>query len=173
MENPDGLGRLTYLAMEVYFIGSVAAVLWLSHLRFLWARRWRILLGTLMVSAYSLPLDAWAVAHGWGRFNPEYVSGIYFFRHSLLLEEIIFWLGTSFVSISAVLVFAELERRGVPWWALALGVAVPIGWLTSESLPGEQSTRLGEHDVLFVPCTESEKDSRLGHEQEGPFAHPA
>ena len=33
------LTRLTYLAMEGFFIGSVAAALWLFHFRFLWARR--------------------------------------------------------------------------------------------------------------------------------------
>jgi len=35
-------------------------------------------------------------------------------------------LGTSFVTISAVLIFAELERRGVPRWLLAAGVVLPI-----------------------------------------------
>lgn len=120
------VGRLTYLFMEGYIIGGVAAVLWLVHFRFLWKQRWGILLGTLLVSAYALPLDAWAVAHGWGGFNPAYVSGVYFFSGSLLLEEVLFWLGTSFVTISAVLIFAELERRGVPWWALATGVILPL-----------------------------------------------
>ena len=116
----EPLVRLTYLAMETYIIGGVAVVLWLSHFRFLWERRWMILLGVLLVSVYALPLDAAAVARGWGRFNPDYVSGIYFFGGSLLLEEIIFWLGTLFVAISAVLIFAELERRRVPWCCLPL-----------------------------------------------------
>jgi hypothetical protein len=84
-----------------------------------------ILLGVFIISAYALPLDALAVARGWGGLNPSYVSGVYFFG-SLLLEEIIFWLGTSFVTISAVLIFAKLERRGVPWWALAAGVFLPL-----------------------------------------------
>lgn len=122
-------GRLTYLLMEAYFIGGTAAALWLFHFGFLWERRWIILLGVLLASAYALPLDAIAVARGWGGFNPDYVSGIYFFGGSLLLEEIIFWLGTSFVTISAVLIFAELERRGVPWWMLPTGVILPINWL--------------------------------------------
>jgi len=129
----DALRRFTYLAMEAYIIGGVAVVLWLFHFRFLWERRWRILLGTLLVSAYALPLDAWAVARGWGGFNPAYVSGAYVFGSSLLLEEIIFWLGTSFVTISAVLIFAELERRGVPWWALPAGVVLPIEWLADSA----------------------------------------
>lgn len=120
------LRRLTYLFLEGYIIGGVATVLWLGHLRFLWKRRWGVLLGALLVSAYALPLDAWAVARGWGGFNPAYVSGVYFFGGSLLLEEVLFWLGTSFVTISAVLIFAELERRGVPWWALAAGVVLPL-----------------------------------------------
>lgn len=127
----DTLRRLTYLALEAYIIGGVAVALWLFHFRFLWERRWGILLGTLLVSAYALPLDAWAVARGWGGFNPSYVSGIYFFGGSLLLEEIIFWLGTSLVTVSAVLIFAELERRDVPWWALPAGVVLPIEWLAA------------------------------------------
>lgn len=83
------LRRFTYLAMEAYFIGGVAVVLWLFHFRFLWQRRWGILFGTLLVSAYALLLDAWAVAQGWGGFNPAYVSGIYFFGGSLLLESVV------------------------------------------------------------------------------------
>lgn len=125
------LRRFTYLTMEAYFIGGVAIVLWLVHFRFLGQRRWSILVGTLLVSAYALPLDAWAVAQGWGSFNPAYVSGIYVFGGSLLLEEVIFWLGTSFVTISAVLIFAELERRGVPWWALPAGVVLPLEWVAA------------------------------------------
>lgn len=117
--------------MEVQIIGGVASVLWLFHFPFLWARWRKILLGILLVSAYALPIDALAVANGWGGFNPAYVSGIYFFGGSLLLEEIIFWLGTSFVTISAVLIFMELERRGVPWWLLPAGVVLPIELLDS------------------------------------------
>lgn len=125
----EHLRHLTYLFLEGYIIGGVATVLWLAHLRFLWQRRKPILLGTLLVSVYALPLDALGVARGWGGFNPAYVYGIYFFGGSLLLEEILFWLGTSFVTISAVLIFAELERRGVPWWALPAGVVLPVEWL--------------------------------------------
>lgn len=120
------LRHFTYLAMEVSIIGGVAFVLWAFHFHFLWSRRWRILLGVALVSAYALPLDALAVARGWGGFNPAYVSGVYFFGGALLLEEIFFWLGTSFVTISAVMIFAELERRGVPSWALAAGVIMPL-----------------------------------------------
>jgi len=120
------LFHLTYLLMEAFIIGGVAFVLWVFHFLFLWRHRWAILLGTLIVAAYALPLDALAVARGWGGFNPVYVSGIYFFGGSLLLEEIIFWLGTAFVTISAVLIFAELERRGVPKWLLAAGVILPF-----------------------------------------------
>lgn len=64
--------------------GGVAVGLWLFHFRFLWERRWIILLGVLLISAYTLPLDGWAVARGWGGFNPAYVSGIYLFGGSLL-----------------------------------------------------------------------------------------
>ena len=120
------LFRFTYLFMEAYIIGGVAFFLWAFHFRFLWQRRRVILMGTVFISAYALPLDAIAVARGWGGFNPTYVTGIYFFGGSLLLEEVLFWLGTSFVTISAVLIFAELERRGVPRWLLAAGVALPI-----------------------------------------------
>ncbi len=129
MPTVEFIHRLTYLAAEAYFIGGVAGVLWVSHLRFLWARRWPILVTTLTVSAYAIALDAWAVAQGWGGFNPKYVSGIYLLGGSLLLEEIIFWLGTSMVTSLAVLIFAELERRGVPWWALPAGVVLPIEWM--------------------------------------------
>ncbi|MBU4226409.1 MAG: hypothetical protein KKC71_11400 [Chloroflexi bacterium] len=141
MFTPEFLLRFTYLIMEAYIIGGVTIVLWPAHFRFLWERRWIILLGTLLVSAYALPLDAWAVARGWGGFNPAYVSGIYFFGGSLLLEEIIFWLGTSFVTISAVLIFAELERRGVPWWVLPVGVVLPIEWLGG--LTSDSTTSIG------------------------------
>lgn len=129
----DSLRRFTYLAMEVQIIGGVAFILWLFHFPFLRARWRQILLGVLLVSAYTLPIDALAVANGWGSFNPAYVSGVYFFGGSLLLEEIIFWLGTSFVTISAVTIFMELERRGVPWWLLVAGVVLPIEWLTTRA----------------------------------------
>lgn len=122
----DLLRYLTYLIMEVTIIGGVALVLWAFHFRFLWVRRWKILLGVALISAYALPLDAIAVARGWGGFFPPYVSGVYLFGGALLLEEVFFWLGTSFVTISAVMIFAELERRGVPWWALAAGVVLPL-----------------------------------------------
>lgn len=131
----EPLGRFTYLAMEAYIIGGVAVVLWLSHFRFLWERRWIILLGVLLVSVYALPLDAVAVARGWGGFNPDYVSGVYFFGGSLLLEEIIFWLGTSFVTISAVLIFADLEERGVPRWILPAAVILPLSLFDDLSQP--------------------------------------
>ncbi len=134
------LGRLTYLVMEGFIIGGVAAALWLFHFRFLWARRWRILAGVAFVSAYALPLDAWAVAAGWGGFNPAYVSGLYFFG-SLLLEEVIFWLGTSFVTIAAVLIFAELERRGVPWWALPVAVVLPLEFFDNFGRPQSYTDR--------------------------------
>lgn len=140
MPTLEFLSRLTYLAMEGFFIGSVAAALWLFHFRFLWARRWRILAGVALVSAYALPLDAWAVARGWGGFNPAYVSGLYFFG-SLLLEEVIFWLGTSLVTISAVLIFAELERRGVPWWALPAGVILPLEFFDGFNRPQSAADR--------------------------------
>ena len=131
----DVLHRFTYLVMEAYIIGGVAIVLWAFHFRFLWERRWGILLGTLLVPVYVLPLDAAAVARGWGGFNPDSVSGIYFFGGSLLLEEIIFWLGTSCVTISSVLIFAELEGRGAPWWVLPAAVILPLEFFDSFSQP--------------------------------------
>ena len=140
MGTVDFLRRFTYLVMEVEIIGGVTFVLWALHFRFLWMRRRRILLGILLVSAYALPMDALAVANGWGGFNPAYVSGIYFFDGSLLLEEITFWLGTSFVTISAVMIFAELERRGMPFWLLPLGVFLPID-LLDDLAPGEGARR--------------------------------
>ncbi len=137
----DALRQLTYLAMEAYIIGGVATVLWAFHFRFLWERRWGILLGALLVSVYALPLDAWAVARHWGGFNSAYVSGIYFIGDSLLLEEIIFWLGTSFVTISAVLIFAELEGRGAPWWVLPAAVILPLEFFNSFSWPETSASR--------------------------------
>ncbi len=147
------LRQLTYLFMQGYIIGGVAIVLWLANFRFLWKQRWGILLGTLLISAYALPLDAWAVANGWGGFNPAYVSGVYFFGGSLLLEEIFFWLGTSFVTISAVLIFAELEQRGVPWWALPVGVVLPVGWLAD--LAGQGDPRLHGPEVRLPGLIQS------------------
>jgi lycopene cyclase domain-containing protein len=84
------LRRFTYLFLEAYIIGGVAVVLWLFHPRFLWRRRKPILLGTLLVTAYALPLDALGVAQGWGRFNPAYVTGLYLFNGSLLLAAGVF-----------------------------------------------------------------------------------
>jgi lycopene cyclase domain-containing protein len=129
---------LTYLLLESYLIGGVAVTLWAFHFRYLWTRRWRILLGICLVLIYALPLDALAVAYGWGGFNPAYVSGVYFFNGSLLLEEIIFWAGTSLVTLSAVMIFAELERRGVPWWALPAGVLLPIDCLADPASAGHR-----------------------------------
>lgn len=134
------LSHLIYIFMEAYLVGGVAFVLWAFHFRFLWRHRKTILMGTLIVTAYALPLDAIAVARGWGGFNPTYVSGIYFFGGSLLLEEVLFWLGTSFVTISAVLIFAELEQRGTPRWLLAAGVFLPIEIF--DSLIRRRSTRV-------------------------------
>lgn len=142
MQTADFLRRFIYLAMEVEIIGGVAFVLWALHFHFLWARRHRILLGVLLISTYALPMDALAVANGWGGFNPAYVSGVYFFNSSLLLEEIIFWLGTSFVTISAVMIFAESERRGVPFWLLPLGVFLPID-LLDDFASGQSARRRG------------------------------
>lgn len=94
----------------------------------------------VVVSAYALPLDSWAVARGWGGFNPAYVSGLYFFG-SLLLEEVIFWLGTSFVTVSAVLIFVELERRGVPWWALPAAGVLPLEFFDDLGRPQSYTDR--------------------------------
>ncbi len=123
--------HFVYLFMEVYIIGAVTVMLWGFHFRFLWKMRGRILLGMALVCAYTLPMDALAVAWQWGGFNPAYVTGIAFFHGTLHLEEIVFWLGTSMVTISAVMIFAELQRRGVPFWALPAGVIVPIDAMVS------------------------------------------
>ena len=135
---PGMIHHLAYLVMETCIIGGVAFVLWAFHFRFLWKRRWRILLGTGLVSVYALPLDAFAVAHHWGGFNPEYVSGIYFFGGTLLLEEIIFWVGTALVTISAVMIFAELENHGVSWWKLPAAVILPFDIFTEFNRPSIQ-----------------------------------
>lgn len=120
------LRHFTYLFMEVYLIGIVAFVLWAFHFRYLWSQRYRILIGALIVAVYALPMDALAVRNDWGGFNPAYISGIAFLGGTVHLEEIIFWLGTSFVTLSAVMLFAELQDRGVPWWALPAAVILPI-----------------------------------------------
>ncbi len=127
----DFLQHFLYLFMMAYIIGGVAVVLWAFHFRFLWQMRGRILLGMALVCAYTLPMDALAVAWRWGGFNPAFITGITFFHGSLHLEEILFWLGTSMVTISAVMIFAELQRRGVPFWALPAGVLLPIGFMVS------------------------------------------
>ncbi len=150
MFTPEFLLRFTYLAMEAYIIGGVTVVLWLAHFRLLWERRWIILIGALLISAYALPLDAVAVANNWGGFNPAYVSGIYFFGGSLLLEEIIFWLGTASVSISAVLIFAELERRGLPWWVLPAGVILPLELFDGFSQPTTPTSSTEIPDVRQI-----------------------
>ncbi len=75
----DSLRHFTYLSMEVLIIGGVAFILWAFHFIFLWRRRYAVLTGTVIVTAYALPLDAFAVAQGWGGFNPAYVSGILLF----------------------------------------------------------------------------------------------
>lgn len=125
------LRHFTYLFIEVYIIGGVALALWAFHFRYLWSLRYRILLGVLIVTVYALPMDTLAVSNGWGGFNPAYITGITFLGGALHLEEIIFWLGTSFVTLSAVVLFAELEDRGVPWWSLPAAVILPISLMLS------------------------------------------
>ena len=125
------LRHFTYLFMEIYIIGGVAFVLWIFHFRYLWSLRYRILFGVLIVTVYALPMDALAVRKSWGGFNPAYITGIIFFGGALHLEEVIFWLGTSFVTLSAVVLFAELEDQGVPWWALPAAVILPISLMVS------------------------------------------
>lgn len=147
MVSIESVRRLTYFATQVYFIGSVAGILWLSHFRFLWRRRRVIVLATLLVALYALPIDAWAVAQGWGGFNPDYVSGIYFFGGSLLLEEVGFWVGTPFVTVSAVLIFAELERRHVPWWMLPAGVALPFAFFDGLQSHRPEPATVTQHDL--------------------------
>lgn len=112
-------------------MGGVALVLWGIHFRFLWAYRTRILIGVALVCAYALPMEVFALSNHWGGFNPVYVLGITFFGGMIYLEEIVFWAGTSLVTISAVFIFAELEERGVPWWALPAGILLPVDWLAS------------------------------------------
>lgn len=138
--------HFTYLAMEAYFLGGVAFVLWAFHFRFLWKRRWRILLGVVLVSAYALPLDALAISRGWGRFNPDYITNVYFFGNALLLEEVMFWIGTSLVTISAVMIFAELERRGTPWWVLPAGIFLPLELF--RSFEGTAPVETGRDDAI-------------------------
>lgn len=123
--------HFTYLFMEAYIIGGVAFVLWAFHFRALWRLRYRILWGVLIVLFYALPMDALAVQRGWGGFNPAFIIGITFFGGTLQLEEIVFWTGTSFVTLSAVMLFAEMQDRGLPWWALPAGVLLPIDLMLS------------------------------------------
>lgn len=126
MLDPSGLGRWTYLATEVAMIGGVLVFIVAFHFPVLW-RQWRaLLLTTALVAIYGSALDAWAIRKGWGWFNPALTSGIWF--GSLLFEELIFWLGTAFVTVSAALVMAEAMDRGIPWWALPLALAFP-SWL--------------------------------------------
>lgn len=129
----DSLRRFMYLVMEVQIIAGVGFVLWIFHLPFLRSSWRQILLGVLLVSAYTLPIDALSAPSGWGGINQAYVSGIYLFGGSLLLEEVVFWVGTSFVTISAVTILMELERRRVPWRLVAAGVVLPIEWLASRA----------------------------------------
>ena len=131
------LARLTYLEMEVAIIGSALIFVVLFHFPILW-RQWRALaLATALVVVYGAALDAWAIANGWGWFNPALTSGIWF--GSLLLEELVFWLGTAFVTVAAALVMAEAIDRGVPWWVLPLALVFPSWvWLNaSENILGE------------------------------------
>lgn len=120
------LARLTYLEMEVVIIGSAFAFVVLFHLPVLW-RHWRVLLlATALIVTYGSALDAWAIRSGWGWFNPALTSGIWF--GSLLLEELIFWIGTAFATVAAALVMAAAADRGIPWWALPIALLFP-SWL--------------------------------------------
>ncbi len=119
-------GRFTYLAMEAAVIGSALGFFLVFHTPILW-RQWRALgLGTVLIAIYGSALDAWAVRSGWGWFNPDLTSGIWL--GTLLLEEIVFWIGTAFVTAMAALVMAEAADRGVPWWALPVALVFPL-WL--------------------------------------------
>ncbi len=128
------LVRFSYLEMEVALIGGAFVFVVLFHFPILW-RQWRALASaTVFVVIYGSALDAWAIRNGWGWFNPALTSGIWF--GSLLFEELIFWLGTAFVTVAAALVMAEAIDHGVPWWALAIALMFP-SWLwlnTPESI---------------------------------------
>ncbi len=120
------LALFSYLEMEVALIGGALVFVVLFHLPILW-RQWRaLLLATALIAMYGSALDAWAIRNRWGWFNPALTSGIWF--GSLLLEELIFWVGTAFVTVAAALVMAEAIDHGVPWWALAVALMFP-SWL--------------------------------------------
>ena len=115
--------RFTYLEMETAIIGSALVFVVLFHLPIL-RRQWRaLLLATALIVVYGSALDAWAIRSGWGWFNPAFTSGIWF--GTLLLEELIFWIGTAIVTVAAALVMAEATDRGIPWWALPIAFAFP------------------------------------------------
>ena len=110
------LTHLTYLSYQAFFIGLALFVEWGLHYRRLWRQRRRILAAVAFITLYGGGLDAWAVSQGWGWFNPDLITNIWF--GSLLLEELTFWIGTSLATVSAVYIFADLEEAGAPWWRL-------------------------------------------------------
>lgn len=110
------LAHFTYLGYQAYFIGLALFIEWGLHYRRLWRRRQPILAAVALITLYGGGLDAWAVGQGWGWFNPDLITNVWF--GPLLLEELTFWIGTSLATVSAVHVFADLEEAGVPWWRL-------------------------------------------------------
>lgn len=126
MNNSEPTARFTYLGMEMVILGSVLLFVVSFHFPIL-RRQWRaLLLTTLLVTLYGSALDAWAIQNDWGWFNPALTSGIWF--GTLLLEELIFWLGTGFVTAAMTLVMAEGVERRIAWWALLVAFAFP-SWL--------------------------------------------
>ena len=130
----DFLVHFTYLAYQAYFVGMALTIVWGLHYRRLWRQRWRILAVTGIVAVYAGALDAWAVAQGWGGFDPRYVTGIWF--GPLALEEITFWIGTSLATVSAIYAFAGLEAAGAPWWRLPVDFIIHsdlVRWITERT----------------------------------------
>jgi hypothetical protein len=120
----DFLTHFTYLGYQAYFVGLALAIEWGLHYRRLWRQRWRILAVTGIVTVYACGLDAWAVARGWGWFDP------------LALEELTFWIGTSLATVSALYAFADLEAAGAPWWRLPFDFVLhsdAVQWLIDHS----------------------------------------
>lgn len=120
------LERWTYLATEVVIIGGALVFIVAFHFPVLWRQGRALALTTVLVTLYGAVLDALAIANGWGWFNPALTSGIWF--GSLLFEELIFWVGTAFVTGAAALVMAAAVDHGIPWWALPWALFFP-SWL--------------------------------------------
>lgn len=104
-------GQLSYLIYELIFAGGAILIEWLFHGRFLWLRVKIILRTVAFFVFYLLITDNVALSLGIWAHDRSKILNIWVL--SIPLEEVIFSILVAVAVSSAVLVFADLENRGI------------------------------------------------------------